>query len=101
MIFSTASSGFVLTDSVARNIERDAVATTSGLFTTFTMPAASAASFDWTPPGASLAATGGLTVFAGNMATAAGTFVSGTAYRGAAAPGGAKWWAGWTTYAVN
>jgi hypothetical protein len=65
------------------------------------MPATTAASFDWTPPGASLAATGGLTVFAGNMATAAGTFVAGTAYRGAAAPAGAKWWAGWTNYATN
>ncbi len=100
-IFTAASGGFVLSDSVARNIVRDAVATTASLFTTFTMPATSASSFDWTPPGASLAASGGLTTFTGNMATAAGTFVSGTAYRGAAAPGGAKWWLGWTNYATN
>ncbi len=100
-IFTTTSSGFVMSDSVARNITRDAVATTAAQFTTFTMPATSAASFDWTPSGAALAATGGLTVFAGNMATAAGTFVQGTAFRGAAAPAGAKWWAGWTSYAKN
>lgn len=100
-IFTTASSGFVLTDSVARNIVRDGAATTASLFTTFTMPAASAASLDWTPPAGSLAASGGLTVFSGNMATAAGTVVLGTAYRGAAAPAGTKWWAGWTAYAIN
>jgi len=100
-IFTTASGGFVLTDSVTRSIVRDGAATTASLFTTFTMPAASPASFDWTPPAGSTLATGGLTVFAGNLATAAGTFVTGTAYRGAAAPGGTKWWAGWTTYARN
>jgi hypothetical protein len=100
-IFTTASGGFVLTDSVTRSIVRDGAATTASLFTTFTMPAASPASFDWTPPAGSTLATGGLTVFAGNLATAAGTYVTGTAYRGAAAPGGTKWWAGWTTYARN
>ena len=100
-IFTTASSGFVLTDSVARNIVRDGAATTASLFTTFTQPATAAASFDWTPPAGSLAAGGGLTAFSGNMATAAGTFVTGTAFRGAAAPGGTKWWAGWTNYATN
>ena len=31
----------------------------------------------------------------------AGTVVTGTAYRGAAAEGGTKWWQGWTTFAVN
>ena len=100
-IFTTASSGFVLSDSVTRNIVRDAAATTASLFTTFTMPATTSASFDWTPGGASLLASGGLTTFSGNLATAAGTYVSGTAYRGAAAPGGVKWWLGWTNYAKN
>ncbi len=65
------------------------------------MPATGVASFDWTPAAGSPAATGGLTAFTGNMATATGTFVQGTAYRGAAAPAGAKWWTGWTTYARN
>jgi hypothetical protein len=100
-----ASSGtgsvFILSDSVARNIVRDGAATTAGQFTTFTMPATSAASFDWTPPGGAATATGGLATFTGNLATAAGTFVTGTAYRGAAAPGGAKWWSGWTVYFAN
>lgn len=100
-IFTTASAGFVLTDSVARNITRDGAATTANQFSTFTMPATTTSSFDWTPAAGSLIATGGLTTFSGNMAIAAGTFVLGTAYRGAAAPGGTKWWAGWTYYAKN
>ena len=37
----------------------------------------------------------------GKIGTKGGTVVSGTAYLGAAAPGGTKWWAGWTTYARN
>jgi hypothetical protein len=100
-IFTTASSGFALPDSVAQNIVHNAAGTTAALFTTFTMPAASAASFDWTPPAGASIATGGLQTFAGNLATAAGTVVLGTGYRGAAAPSGAKWWAGWTRYATN
>jgi hypothetical protein len=31
----------------------------------------------------------------------AGSFISGTTYRGAADPNGPKWWAGWTIYAAN
>ena len=100
-IFTSASGGFVLGDSVARNITRDATATTASLFATLTLPAASAASFDWSPSATSPIATGGLQTFSGNLATAAGTFVTGTAFRGAAAPGGAKWWTGWTSYAKN
>jgi hypothetical protein len=100
-IFTTASSGFALADSVARNIVRDGAVTAAQTFTTFSLPAASAASFDWAPVAGSLAASGGLTVFSGNMLTAAGTFVQGTAYRGAAAPAGTKWWQGWTTYTTN
>ena len=88
-------------DMATNNIVQDAALTTS-LFTTF--PASigtttTAAAFDWTPPAASLAASGGLAAFTGKLATAAGTAVTATAYRGAAAPGGAKWWAGWTIYA--
>lgn len=100
-IFTTASGGILLADSVARNIVRDGAATTASLFTTFTMPATSAASFDWAPAAGSPIAGGGLTTFTGNLAAAAGTFVQGTAYRGAASPGGVKWWTGWTTYATN
>ena len=46
----------------------------------------------------SAAATGGLATFTGAIATKAGTVVTATAYRGAAAPGGPKWWAGWTNF---
>ncbi|HEX4936487.1 MAG TPA: hypothetical protein VFV33_25070, partial [Gemmatimonadaceae bacterium] len=77
--------------------------TTSALFTAF--PAAGAApttaTLDWTPSTNSAAATGGLATFTGKLATAAGTVVTGTAYRGAANPAGPKWWQGWTIYARN
>jgi hypothetical protein len=59
------------------------------------------ATLDWTPPAASAGATGGLNAFTGVIATRAGTFIVPTAYRGAAAPGGTKWWAGWTVYYRN
>jgi hypothetical protein len=88
-------------DMATNNIVQDAALTTA-LFTAF--PASigtttTAAAFDWTPPAASLPASGGLAAFTGKLATAGGTAVTATAYRGAAAPGGAKWWAGWTVYA--
>jgi hypothetical protein len=61
----------------------------------------SIAAFDWTPVTGSAIATGGMTTFTGAVATKAGTFVTGTAYLGAVAPGGTKWWQGWTNYARN
>ena len=75
--------------------------TTGSLFTSFpARPAApTLASMDWTPPAGSAAATGGTGAFTGTLATVGGTFVTGTDYRGAAAPGGEKWWQGWTNYA--
>jgi hypothetical protein len=75
--------------------------TTGALFTAFpTRPAApTLATMDWTPPSTSPAATGGTGAFTGTLATVGGTFVTGTTYRGAAAPGGEKWWQGWTNYA--
>ena len=87
-------------DLAGNTIVRDA-ATAATLFTAF--PATigtttTAAAFDWTPPTASPVATGGLATFAGRLATAAGTLVTPTAYRGAVAPGGTKWWLGWTVY---
>lgn len=61
------------------------------------------AQFDWSPSGTSPIATGGLSTFANDprISARAGTFIVPTAYRGAAAPGGAKWWANWTNYARN
>ena len=55
--------------------------------------------FDWTPATGSTLAAGGFNPFTGKLLTIGGTVVTGTAYQGAAAPGGAKWWQGWTAYA--
>lgn len=54
---------------------------------------------DWTPVTGSPIAAGGLATFTGKILTAGGTAYLGTSYLGAAAPGGAKWWANWTVYA--
>ncbi|MBX9928566.1 MAG: hypothetical protein K2X99_06585 [Gemmatimonadaceae bacterium] len=62
---------------------------------------ASANALDFTPAAGSAIASGGLTTFTGKLATKAGTFITGTSYQGAAAPTGAKWWQGWTSYARN
>ena len=61
------------------------------------------ANFAWSPAASSPIATGGLNSFTADPRIAArvGTFITPTAYRGAAAPGGAKWWANWTSYARN
>jgi hypothetical protein len=82
------------------------------LFTT--LPAstlgATAASFNWAPAAGSPLATGGLNDFSVlpqqlRDATTANTHPNSeivpTAYRGAVAPGGPQWWAGWTNYARN
>ncbi|MBX3148193.1 MAG: fibronectin type III domain-containing protein [Gemmatimonadales bacterium] len=85
---------------VAANAIEAVGATTASLFTAFPTGApANAAAFDWTPSATSAARTGGLTTFTGQLATKAGTFITGTSYRGAADPNGAKWWQGWTNYA--
>jgi hypothetical protein len=87
-------------DMTANAIVQDAAATTT-LFAAFpaTIGATTtAAAFDWTPAASSPAATGGMAALSGRIATAAGSVVAGTAYRGAAAPGGPKWWQGWTVY---
>lgn len=79
--------------------------TATGLFTALPTVGAgtSGASFDWSPSGGSPIATGGLSTFTGEPRISArvGAFITPTAYRGAAAPGGAKWWEGWTNYARN
>ncbi|MBM4184219.1 MAG: hypothetical protein FJ207_08315 [Gemmatimonadetes bacterium] len=61
----------------------------------------SGAQLDWTPATSASIATGGLATFTGAVATKAGTYVTGTVYRGAADPASADWWAGWTNYADN
>jgi hypothetical protein len=72
----------------------------SSLFTA--LPASpTSATLDWTPAVGAAIRTGGLAAFTGTLATRASGFVTGTSYRGAADPNGAKWWMGWTNYATN
>lgn len=54
--------------------------------------------FDFTPAAGSPITTGGMNAFTGKIQTKAGTFVVPTPYMGAVAPGGTKWWQGWTVY---
>jgi hypothetical protein len=75
--------------------------TTSSLFAALPAAPTSETQLDWMPSANSAIRTGGLATFTGALQTKAGTFVTGTAYRGAADPNGTKWWEGWTTYAVN
>jgi hypothetical protein len=92
-------------DLTANNITAG-TAQASALFTSLptTSATTTAANFDWTPAAGSPIATGGLTSFTGLPAalqTRAQGFVTATAYRGAAAPNGPRWWEGWTNYARN
>jgi hypothetical protein len=79
-------------------------ATAASLFTAIPAVAATPTSvneFDFTPAASSPIATAGLSTFTGAIAAKAGTFVTATPYAGGAAPGGPKWWQGWTSYARN
>ncbi|MBL8961649.1 MAG: fibronectin type III domain-containing protein [Gemmatimonadetes bacterium] len=99
-VFETGSARFSF-DASANNIAAG-TGTGAAAFTAFPATitdATTVSAFDWTPASGSSIATGGLSPFTGKLLTAGGTAVTGTAYRGAAAPGGAKWWQGWTTYA--
>jgi hypothetical protein len=89
-------------DAATNAVTLDAAATTAGLFTKFSASPNSTADLDWSLSASSPARTGGLTTFTGDLLTRAGTFVTGTAYRGAADPSATtKWWEGWTYYAKN
>lgn len=100
-VFETGSDRFAM-DAAANAIE-DSEATAASLFMALPASPSAAGDFNWAPAEGSPAATGGLETFTGDLATRAGTFVTGTAYRGAAAPTGenSMWWTGWTTYASN
>ncbi len=75
--------------------------TLGGLFTSAPVTPTNASQLDWTPAVAASIATRGTGAFAGALATKGGTFITGTAYRGAADPAGADWWATWTNYDIN
>jgi hypothetical protein len=93
-------SGQLTVDAGANSIvELSSAAST--LFSVLPADPDSGAQFDWSPAPNSSARTGGLATFSGVLATRAGTFVTATAFRGAADPAGPKWWEGWTTYADN
>jgi hypothetical protein len=85
-------------DPVANSLE---LASSAALFASVPTAPTSAASIDWSPAATAPQRAGGLAVFSGRIQAAAGPAVTGTAYRGAAAPDGAKWWANWTSYAIN
>lgn len=100
---STGTTVQFTVDAAANALEQS-TATAASLFAAFpaTVGATTtAADFDWAPATGSAAAGGGLAAFTGAVAAKGGTVVTGTAFRGAANPGGPKWWAGWTAYAQN
>ena len=89
-------------DLTANNIEvAAATATAASIFTSLPATPGSASNLDWALAAGVAPRTGGTGAFTGALATQGGTFVTGTAYRGAADPAGVKWWAGWTNYARN
>jgi hypothetical protein len=85
----------------AGDIEHAPATTAASLFTALAADPNTAADLDWSLAAGVAPRTGGLTVFAGDLANRAGAAITPTAYRGAADPNGAKWWQGWTTYADN
>ena len=87
-------------DTIANNI-RSTTTTTASLFASVPTTPASEIQIDWMPAPAAAIRSGGLSTFTGNLVSRAGTFVTATAYLGAADPNGAKWWQGWTYYAQN
>ena len=89
-------------DLTANAIEVAAAGTTAAsIFTSLPAAPSAAANLDWALAAGVAPRTGGTGAFTGALATQAGTFVTGTSYRGAADPAGVKWWAGWTNYARN
>jgi hypothetical protein len=85
-------------DLTANAIQVDAGATAASIFTS--LPA-TPGTLDWSLAAGAAARTGGTGAFTGALSTKAGASVTGTTYRGAADPNGAKWWSGWTAYARN
>lgn len=83
------------------NLEHAPATTAASLFTMLPANPSAAADFDWALTGGAAPATGGVANLTGDLATRAAGFVTGTTYRGAAQPGGAKWWSGWTSYSDN
>jgi hypothetical protein len=83
------------------NLEHSAATTAASLFAALPATPSAAGDFDWSLAAGVAPATGGVAVFTGDLAARAAGFVTGTTYRGAAQPGGTKWWEGWTEYSDN
>jgi len=92
--------GQITVDATANALE-SATTSANALFTAFSADPSNATQLDWMPAAASAARTGGMAALTGAIATKAGTFLAGTAFRGAVDPAGARWWQGWTIYADN
>ena len=103
LMFQAPSATQNALDATANNLTLSA-ATAASLFTA--IPAVgsvptSLAAFDFTPATGSPIASGGLATFTGAILAKAGTFVTPTTYMGGVAPGGPKWFQGWTSYSRN
>ena len=95
--FESGSDRFTV--DAAANAIQTADATAASLFTGLPAAPTQASELNWSLSANSPARTGGLSAFSGAMATKAGTFVTATAYRGAADPAATtNWWDGWTRY---
>ena len=93
-----ASANFGKAAAFATENHVTSAATAASLFTSLT-----ATALDWTPAGGSPAATvtNPIAIPAGYTAAFFGGTLTPGAHFGAAAPGGTKWWQGWTSYAQN
>jgi len=83
------------------NVTFTAVHTKDSLFASIPNTPTDTAQIDWSPRTGAVIEAGGTGAFTGDVATKAGAFVTGTAYRGAVDPAGPEWWRGWTYYADN
>lgn len=102
--FQAASATQFVFDLAGNGITHSPATTAASLFAALPATGAvpsGASAFDFTPEAGSAIASGGLATFTGKLAAKAGTVVTGTSYRGAVAPGGVKWWQGWTNYVRN
>jgi hypothetical protein len=93
-IFESGSDRFTI-DAGANDIVAEPGTTTAdGIFTDL-------AALDLSLVSGAAPRTGGTGAFTGTLAAKGGTFVLGTAYRGAWDPSGPKWWTGWTNYSID
>lgn len=87
---------------LAGNSLTNSTVTAASLFTALPAPGvlpSGLAALDWSPAAGSAITAGGLATLPGKIGTLGGAVVPGTGFLGAAAPGGVKWWSGWTAYA--